>query len=95
MPETNISSGMRAWERGEWATAYEQLLPLLEAENGEPEQLEALAEAAWWCGSLDDTIAAQERAFKEHSAAGRTIDAAGLAIDLAEHHAWRLQRLPN
>jgi len=91
MSETNISSGMRAWERGEWATAYEQLLPLLEAENGEPEQLEALAESAWWCGSLDDTIAAQERAFKVHSAAGRTIDAAGLAIDLAEHHAWRLQ----
>ncbi len=91
MPETNISSGMRAWGRGEWATAYEQLLPLLEAENGEPEQLEALAESAWWCGSLDDTIAAQERAFKEHSAAGRTIDAAELAIDLAEHHAWRLQ----
>ena len=91
MPETNIASGMRAWERHDWATAYEQLLPLLEAEQSEPEHLEALAESAWWCGALDDTIAAQERAFKSLSAAGRNIDAAGLAIDLAEHHGLRLQ----
>ena len=91
MPETNIASGMHAWEHHDWATAYEQLLPLLEAEDSEPEQLEALAESAWWCGRLDDTIAAQERAFKAYSDAGRTLDAAGLAVDLAEHHAWRLQ----
>ena len=91
MSETNIASGMRAWERHEWAIAYEQLLPLLDAEESEPEHLEALAESAWWCGGLDDTIAAQERAFRTYSGAGRNIDAARLAVDLAEHHALRLQ----
>jgi class 3 adenylate cyclase len=91
MLETNIASGMRAWERHDWATAYEELLPLLDAEESEPGHLEALAESAWWCGSLDDTIAAQERAFKTYSAAGRNVDAAGLAIDLAEIYALRLQ----
>ncbi len=91
MPETNIASGMRAWERHEWAIAYEQLLPLLDAEESEPEHLEALAESAWWCGNLDDTIAARERAFRTYSEASRNIDAARLAVDLAEHHALRLQ----
>ncbi len=91
MPGKNIASGMRSWERYEWASAYEQLLPLLDDEESEPEHLEALAESAWWCGSLDDTIAAQERAFKTYSEAGRNIDAARLAVDLAEHHALRLQ----
>ncbi len=91
MPESNIASGMRAWEGHDWSTAYEQLLPLLDADVGDPKQLEALAEAAWWCGHLDDTIAAQERAFKAYSAEGRNIDAAGLAVDLAEHHALRFQ----
>ena len=91
MSETNIASGMRAWERHEWAIAYEQLLPLLDAEESEPEHLEALAESAWWCGNLDDTIAARERAFRTYSEASRNIDAARLAVDLAEHHALRLQ----
>ena len=49
MPETNMASGMSAWERHDWATAYEELLPLLDAEESEPEHLEALAESAWWC----------------------------------------------
>ena len=91
MLETNIASGMRAWERHDWATAYEELLPLLDAEESEPEHLEALAESAWWCGGLDDTIAAQERAFRTYSSDGRNVEAAGVAVDLAEHHALRLQ----
>ena len=91
MPEPDIASGMRAWESHDWVTAYEQLLPLLDAEGGEPEALEALADSAWWCGSVDDTIAASERAFTAYTAAGRSVDGAVVAIGLAEHHAMRLQ----
>ena len=65
MSEPDIASGMRAWESHDWATAYEQLRPLLDAEGGEPEALEALADSAWWRGNVDDTIAASERAFTE------------------------------
>ncbi len=91
MPEPDISSGVRAWERNDWAAAYEELRPLLDTEDGEAEPLEALAESAWWCGRVDDTIAASERAFAAYTESGRNVDAARVATGLAEHHAMRLQ----
>jgi len=83
--------GMKAWSTHDWSTAYSGLKPLLRSPEAEPEQLEALAESAWWLGSVDDTIAARERAFSMYVDSGRDVDAARVAIQVAENHAHRLE----
>jgi class 3 adenylate cyclase len=84
-------AGMRAWSDHDWSTAHNQLKALLRAPEAKPEQLEALAESAWWVGEIDDTIAARERAFAMYVDAHRDIDAARVAVQVAENHAHRLQ----
>jgi class 3 adenylate cyclase len=82
---------MRAWSGHDWSTAYQNLKALLGSPQAEPEQLESLAESAWWLGEVDDTITARERAFSMYVDAHREVDAARVAIQVAENHAHRLE----
>jgi class 3 adenylate cyclase len=86
-----MTLGMNAWSTHDWSTAYSELEPLLRAPTAEPEQLEALGESAWWLGKIDDTIAARERAFSMFVDSDRDVDAARVAIQVAENHAHRLE----
>lgn len=88
---SRITAGMRAWSGHDWATAYQNLEALLGSPQAEPEQLEALAESAWWLGEVDDTITARERAFSMYVDAHRDVDAARVATQVAENHAHRLE----
>ena len=88
-PEATV--GMRAWSSHDWSTAYAELKATLRAPEAEPDHLEALAESAWWMGEIDDTIAARERAFSIYVDAHRDIDAARVAVQVAENHAHRLE----
>lgn len=91
MSGADMAAGMRAWSGHDWSTAYSELEALLGAPEAEPEQLEALAESAWWLGEVDDTIAARERAFSMYMDSDRDVDAARMAIQVAENHAQRLE----
>jgi hypothetical protein len=59
--EDQLAAGREALQRHAWREAFEQLRGADLAEPLPPEDLELLAEAAWWVGRLDDSIAVRER----------------------------------
>ena len=83
--------GLEAYERHDWNEAYQLLSPLLESQEETPEVAEALGSASWWVGDINTTINARQRAYAEYSAVGRTVDAARVAIQVAEDHMHVLQ----
>jgi len=84
-------AGLEAYKRHDWKEAYQLLSPLLESQEETPEIAEALGSASWWVGDIDTTISARQRAYAEYSAAGRSVDAARAAIQVAEDHMLLLQ----
>ncbi len=89
--ETDVTAGLEAFERHDWRMAYQLLSPLLESKEEAPELVEAIGAVSWWVGDIDTTINARQRAYAQYSAAGRTIDAARAATQVAEDHLLRLQ----
>lgn len=69
-----------AW-RGSWAAAYERLRALSETDLP-AEDLDALADAAWWLSRVDESIIARQRAYAGYVTAGNNRRAA--------HAAWHL-----
>src|SRR5690348_1832157 len=73
--------GRHAWREGfELLTAADQAAPL------GAEDLEGLAQAAWWTGRADLCISARERAYALRLAAGEPRKAAIDAMELAGDH---------
>lgn len=70
--------GREAAGRGAWREAYDLLAPASKTLG--PEDLETLAEAAFWTGRLDEAIHTRERAYAAHLAAGDEERAALLAL---------------
>ena len=56
-----------------------------------PEDLDLLGDAAWWTGDMTAAIAAQERAYAGHTAAGDHQRAARTALQLASEYNQRLE----
>jgi hypothetical protein len=71
-----------------WADVYEELH---ERELSElaPDQLEALADAAWWTSRVDEAIAARQKAYVGFAAAGEGRRAAYSAWFLFWDHVFR------
>jgi class 3 adenylate cyclase len=78
-----IDLGRAAMERHAWSEAIEAFASADGDAGLEPEDLERLGTAAWWAGRPDDAAEAMERAFAGYSDAGRSVDAARIALDLA------------
>jgi len=76
------AAGREAAERGAWKEAYEHLLAA--EPDLEPEDLERLAEAAWWTGKLDESIERREAAYKAWLEAGDKSRAALMAIFISQ-----------
>lgn len=89
--DSDIVVGLEAYERHDWNEAYQLLSPLLESQEETPEVAEALGSASWWVGDINTTINARQRAYAEYSTVGRTVDAARVAIQVAEDHMLVLQ----
>ncbi len=89
--DPNTAAGFEAYERGEWTEAHHSLSPLLESLEAAPEALEALGSAAWWISDIETTIKARQRAYASYAAEGRSIDAARVAIQVAEDHMLLLE----
>jgi class 3 adenylate cyclase len=87
--DDSLEAGRDAARRHAWKDAYELLRSADEDGLLEAEDLQNLAEAAWWTGHLDEAIALRERAYTKYSEAGDSRRAGMLAILLASDHANR------
>jgi DNA-binding CsgD family transcriptional regulator/tetratricopeptide (TPR) repeat protein len=67
----------------DWAAAFDVLTALTARSAPSAEDLDALAQAAWWIGRLDVSIDAHERAHQEFVASDRTDGAVMSAIYLS------------
>ena len=57
--------------RGDWPLAYELLRGLVDAPDTDPDDVDALADAAWWLCRAEESIAHRQRAYAGHAATGR------------------------
>jgi class 3 adenylate cyclase len=82
-----VQAGRDAAARGAWREAYDLLAPAVD--SLEPEDHEALAEAAFWTGRLDEAIELRERAYAEYARAGAKERAAFLALTISRDYFGR------
>ena len=78
--ENALEAGRVAAERGAYAEAYDRFHGMGELSG---EDLERLAEAAYWTGRLDEAIESRERAYGAHLEAGAKEEAARVALRTA------------
>jgi len=81
-----LDGGRDAVRRHAWREALDLLTAADQASPLSAEDLESLAEAAWWNARLDQCIGARERAFALHLEAGQPRRAALIAIALARDY---------
>jgi len=83
-----LERARRALEAHAWQQAYEGF-GALDEQGLSGEDLERLAQAAWWSAHPSESIEAFERAFASFSGEGRGRDAARVGLRLAIEHADR------
>jgi DNA-binding NarL/FixJ family response regulator len=100
-----IEAAQDAFRRHDWARARDRFDAARRAGLLDADGLFALAEAAWWLGEMDESLAAFEQAYRQHLQAGRPLRAAMAAMflgarfsergDLAVGSGWmsRMRRL--
>ncbi|HEY3209964.1 MAG TPA: adenylate/guanylate cyclase domain-containing protein [Actinomycetota bacterium] len=81
-----LSAGRQAIDRHAWREGFDLLVQADASEKLTPEDLESLAEAAWWTGRLDECIEARQRAYAALSASGEPLRAAMVALALAKDY---------
>jgi DNA-binding CsgD family transcriptional regulator len=69
----------------DWATAF-AAFSARDADSLAPDDLDSLAQAAWWLGEMDASIAAHERAYELYLADGTTGGAVMSALYLSYDH---------
>lgn len=74
-----------------WQDALELFSVADAADKLTPGDLDLFGDAAWWTGLMTAAIAAQERAYAGHIAAGEPARAARTALQLASEHGHRLE----
>jgi class 3 adenylate cyclase len=82
--EDPLQAGREAMARRAWREAYEHLSAARAHAELAPEDLESLAEAAWWTGQLEEALELRERAYAGYVDAGRSAHAALIALTLAQ-----------
>jgi class 3 adenylate cyclase len=75
----------------DWQRAYDAFLHTSDSQSLSGEDLEQLAEAAWWTAHPKECIDALERAYAAYSHDGNLLRAAAVALHLAEQWSERLQ----
>ena len=82
--EEEREAGRNAFARHSWREAFETLSNAQALRALSAEDVERLAESAWWIGRVDDSIAAHERAYAAYMDQGTPRRAAIVAVRLAE-----------
>lgn len=86
-----IQAARAALAQQRWAEALERFRAADQATDLDAEDLAGLGDAAWWNSEFDLAIDARERAFARYLRAGRTLEAARLALALARDYLDRMQ----
>jgi tetratricopeptide (TPR) repeat protein len=87
-----LEQARAAFVRSAWREAYDGLRAADAAGELEAEDLERLAEAAWWLSDGTVSLRARERAYRHYLRRGERRAAAWVALALAEDHFHRLAR---
>ena len=74
----------------QWASGFELFSQAAAADPLDPEDLELMAEAAWWAARPEDAIKAYQRAYTAYLKAGKPTRAAYVALTLAREHGAKL-----
>lgn len=85
-----LNQARDAIQRHDWRLGFDLLSARDSAEPLSTEDLERLADAASWIGSLDESLQARERAYKGHIESGNKRRAAAAAMELG---AWYQHKL--
>src|SRR5262249_42333523 len=88
----HLQRARAAFARSAWRDAYDGLSAADAAGRLEAEDLERLAEAAWWLSDGTACVPARERAYRGYVERGDPRGAATVALALAEDHFHRLAR---
>ncbi len=83
LEQSPLSAGREAVERHAWHEGFDLLSEADRLEPLGPEDLEALAQAAWWTGKLDSCIVARERAYALYLEQNQPRRAAVVALAVA------------
>ncbi|MDP2674407.1 MAG: adenylate/guanylate cyclase domain-containing protein [Dehalococcoidia bacterium] len=89
--DDTLQQARDAISRHAWQEAFDLLTAVDVSDGLTPEDLENLADAAWWTGRMDECIQARERAHAAYAEAGDNRRAAGAAIRLFKHHSQKLE----
>ena len=84
----NIDLAREAVLREAWGDAYDAFMAL-DQPGLSPQDLEGLADSAWWLSKIDESIAARQRAYTSYTEAGEELRAAGCALRLCIEHFLR------
>ncbi len=82
----SLASARDAVSRWAWREAFDLFAAADATEPLDPDDLERMAECAWWIGKMRHCIALRERAHAGHLKDGSTSSAARVACKLANHH---------
>ena len=88
----NLQRARAAFARTAWREAYDGLRAADAVGKLEAEDLDRLAEAAWWLSDGTACVRARERAYRQYVQRGEPRAAASVALALAEDHFHRLAR---
>jgi tetratricopeptide (TPR) repeat protein len=88
----HLEPARAAFDRTAWREAYDGLRTADADGELEAEDLERLAEAAWWLSNGTASLRARERAYRQYLQRGESRAAAWVALALAEDHFHRLAR---
>jgi tRNA A-37 threonylcarbamoyl transferase component Bud32/tetratricopeptide (TPR) repeat protein len=88
----HLEPARAAFARTAWREAYDGLRAADAAGELEAEDLERLAESAWWLSNGTASLRARERAYRQYLQRGEPRAAAWVALALAEDHFHRLAR---
>ncbi|HJU89022.1 MAG TPA: protein kinase [Gemmatimonadaceae bacterium] len=88
----SVRVGLSALAAGDWSGAFDALSAADTIKELSPEQLDSLADAAWWTGRHNESVRARERAYAGFVERDDRRRAAAAAIHLAEDYAYRLAR---
>lgn len=81
-PAGTLEAGRRAYAASDWSTALAQLGAARAEAPLPPEDVEAMARAAWWLGRVPESLVLAEEAFRGYSDDDRAAEAAMSALQL-------------
>jgi class 3 adenylate cyclase/ATP/maltotriose-dependent transcriptional regulator MalT len=81
--DTPVQRARAALSRHAWREAFDLMTEIDQAGDLGPDELEVLAQSAWWVGQQDTARESWERAYTLHARAGDKVAAANAAAQLA------------